>query len=362
MDEGFRTGRKVPDGEARQAARCVVGLLRELARALEAGRETPGFHWARDLSDLPRGGLRLLARTLGGGEVEMNLCRGEGTVEETGVRAVWMLHLGGRHSLVAALLPRAVQGILVQGGETDVAPETLPPDVPVAAAVLAEAREALGRLRETDPDDGTEDVASFVRGIDLLHQPFGPRDLTCLLSVIGHGGISVTLRGFAKSRIESTKVRGLWRSRIENREGRLLFDSLVIARIPPEVPAGPEDLPESVRQVRERADRLEREFLPEDLVRTTDGRKGNEGGAVMTGQMTGPDGTGGPASGVRERIRRARIGPATRMQCGVCWHVYDPASGDPEAGVPPGTGFPDLPAGWSCPGCGSPPERFLPAE
>lgn len=63
-----------------------------------------------------------------------------------------------------------------------------------------------------------------------------------------------------------------------------------------------------------------------------------------------------------ERLRRARIGGTTRMQCGVCWHVYDPASGDPDAGVPPGTGFLGLPAGWSCPGCGPPPGRFLVAD
>ena len=61
---------------------------------------------------------------------------------------------------------------------------------------------------------------------------------------------------------------------------------------------------------------------------------------------------------MRER-QMARIGPQTAMQCGVCWHVYDPAEGDTTAGVPPQTSFLDLPVGWSCPQCGVGPERFL---
>ncbi len=42
--------------------------------------------------------------------------------------------------------------------------------------------------------------------------------------------------------------------------------------------------------------------------------------------------------------------------CGVCGYVYDPANGDPENGVPPGTRFEDLPDDWHCPVCGA--EKF----
>ncbi|MGF1640056.1 MAG: rubredoxin [Rhodospirillales bacterium] len=34
-----------------------------------------------------------------------------------------------------------------------------------------------------------------------------------------------------------------------------------------------------------------------------------------------------------------------------CGHVFDPALGDPDRGIPPGTRFEDLPAGWTCPEC-----------
>lgn len=39
--------------------------------------------------------------------------------------------------------------------------------------------------------------------------------------------------------------------------------------------------------------------------------------------------------------------------CRACSHIYDPAEGDPDSGVPPGTAFEDLPESWVCPICGA---------
>ncbi len=38
--------------------------------------------------------------------------------------------------------------------------------------------------------------------------------------------------------------------------------------------------------------------------------------------------------------------------CIVCGYVYDPAAGEPELGVAPGTPFEDLPDDFVCPRCG----------
>ena len=35
-----------------------------------------------------------------------------------------------------------------------------------------------------------------------------------------------------------------------------------------------------------------------------------------------------------------------------CGYIYDPADGDTEAGIAPGTAFADLPEDWVCPVCG----------
>ncbi len=41
-----------------------------------------------------------------------------------------------------------------------------------------------------------------------------------------------------------------------------------------------------------------------------------------------------------------------KWRCTACGYVYDPAVGDPEADIPPGTAFEKLPDDWVCPVCG----------
>ena len=41
-----------------------------------------------------------------------------------------------------------------------------------------------------------------------------------------------------------------------------------------------------------------------------------------------------------------------KYYCTVCGHVYDPAEGDPDSGIAPGTPFEELPDSWECPVCG----------
>lgn len=44
--------------------------------------------------------------------------------------------------------------------------------------------------------------------------------------------------------------------------------------------------------------------------------------------------------------------------CEVCDWVYDPAIGDPEGGIAPGTRFEDIPDDWVCPICGVGKDQF----
>ena len=44
--------------------------------------------------------------------------------------------------------------------------------------------------------------------------------------------------------------------------------------------------------------------------------------------------------------------------CGPCGYVYDPAEGDPDSDVDPGTKFEDLPDDLCCPICGASKEEF----
>ncbi len=47
--------------------------------------------------------------------------------------------------------------------------------------------------------------------------------------------------------------------------------------------------------------------------------------------------------------------------CTICQYVYDPAKGDPENGVAPGTPFEQIPDEWVCPICGAGKDVFEPA-
>ena len=51
-----------------------------------------------------------------------------------------------------------------------------------------------------------------------------------------------------------------------------------------------------------------------------------------------------------------------KWACLGCDYIYDPALGDPDSGVAPGTPFEDIPDEWSCPECGLTKDMFEPYE
>ncbi len=53
------------------------------------------------------------------------------------------------------------------------------------------------------------------------------------------------------------------------------------------------------------------------------------------------------------------IGPLTRLECKICWTVYNPVEGDPVWQVPAGTPFDALPEHWTCPNCSATREQFM---
>ncbi|MDD5275136.1 MAG: rubredoxin [Methylovulum sp.] len=55
----------------------------------------------------------------------------------------------------------------------------------------------------------------------------------------------------------------------------------------------------------------------------------------------------------------SRLPPETRLECKICWYVYDPAEGDDVWQIPSGTAFSQLPEHWNCPQCGGKKQDFL---
>jgi len=65
------------------------------------------------------------------------------------------------------------------------------------------------------------------------------------------------------------------------------------------------------------------------------------------------------ATGFGERCTSLR---PVRYICESCGFIYDPAEGDPDGGIPPGTPFEDIPETWFCPVCGARKRDFAPYE
>ena len=55
----------------------------------------------------------------------------------------------------------------------------------------------------------------------------------------------------------------------------------------------------------------------------------------------------------------SKIADDTRLECKICWYVYDPAEGDPTWQILPGTPFSQLPDYWRCPQCDGDKEQFM---
>ncbi|MDI1449215.1 rubredoxin [Polyangium sp. 6x1] len=51
-----------------------------------------------------------------------------------------------------------------------------------------------------------------------------------------------------------------------------------------------------------------------------------------------------------------------KYRCLVCSHIYDPAIGDPDSGIAPGTRFEDISTDWYCPECGATKADFEPMD
>ena len=51
-----------------------------------------------------------------------------------------------------------------------------------------------------------------------------------------------------------------------------------------------------------------------------------------------------------------------KYRCTVCDYIYDPAQGDPDSGIAPGTPFEKLPDDWVCPLCQVDKTNFVPVD
>ncbi len=246
-----------PEAE-KEAELASIAVLEELDGVYsEALAQNRAPDWIKDLGSESPEASSFLLHALGKGEITINLHGGQAVIEETSIPALWVMRIGGLTSLIASLLPRSVEAVLEQGKELIGMPEKLPQGLFAAPALVSEVNAALCSAASDDDD-------SAMRQFDMMRQPLTPADKTFILTSIGEGPVTVELSGFAQSRIFSTKIRGLWRSVIINDNRKVLMDSLVTARVPPEIPASMDDLPHAVKLIRDTLDWIRRDLERND--------------------------------------------------------------------------------------------------
>ena len=62
---------------------------------------------------------------------------------------------------------------------------------------------------------------------------------------------------------------------------------------------------------------------------------------------------------VKEEMPGGKADTMQKYRCVVCNYIYDPAAGDPDNGVQPGTPFDKIPDTWVCPVCGADKTQFV---
>ncbi|MEM0466405.1 MAG: flavin reductase [Candidatus Thermoplasmatota archaeon] len=63
-------------------------------------------------------------------------------------------------------------------------------------------------------------------------------------------------------------------------------------------------------------------------------------------------------SGAADQKKKKEEPKMNKYVCTVCGYEYDPAQGDPDNNIPPGTPFEKLPDSWVCPVCGAGKDAF----
>ena len=62
---------------------------------------------------------------------------------------------------------------------------------------------------------------------------------------------------------------------------------------------------------------------------------------------------------IKEEKLERKAADMDKYRCIICNYIYDPALGDPDSGIKPGTPFEKLPDNWVCPVCGADKTQFV---
>jgi hydrogenase-1 operon protein HyaF len=229
---------RVPMVDADPALAPALDCLARIAAA--AGRVADGAAAeVFDLRGLDPANRRLMAETLGEGEVAMKL-RGIPalSVQESVFAGVWSVTGAGVDRVEVAPVPEAAR---TRAFDPVTAPLALPagPGVVNAPALLAELL------------DKSAAFAGALHVINLTLLPHTEEDLAWLEARLGQGASDILSRGYGNCRVRATGTPFVWRVQFYNSTDALILDTFEVSVMPEVALAAPEDLADSARRLTE---------------------------------------------------------------------------------------------------------------
>ena len=228
----------VPEVDASDALAPALSLLADIAKA--AGRVgAGGAAETVDLAGLDTANRRLIAETMGEGEVAMKL-RGIPalSVQESVFAGVWCVTGAGIDRIEVAPVPMAAR-------DRAFAPATERRAESAGGGVV----NAPALLSELEDKSAGFDGALHVVNLTLL--PHTEADLAWLDARLGQGSTDILSRGYGNCRVRATALPHVWRVQFFNSMDSLILDTFEVTDMPEVALAAAEDLTDSSERIRE---------------------------------------------------------------------------------------------------------------
>lgn len=230
-------------GAAEQAdADRVRALLKEIGEACHEAAQS-GTTKLISVADLPASSRRLLAETLGDGEVSC-LVGQEGTIkaQEAVFAGVWAVHGPEIDAIEVAPLPQTViEYAFVPAVPAAGSGAACRPGVVNAPALVSELTEKSACWRPDEP----------LHVINLSLLPHTPEDLDYLGDALGTGSARILSRGYGNCRISATALQNVWRVQYFNSMDTLILDTFEVTTVPEVAVAASEDFADSAERIAE---------------------------------------------------------------------------------------------------------------
>ncbi|MBK1635116.1 hydrogenase expression/formation protein [Rhodovulum adriaticum] len=231
---------EVTEAEA-QAVAPALALLERIAAACEASA-TGQDGASLQLADLAPDVRRLVAETLGQGEVSMKIGgRPAVAVQESVFAGVWQVLGSGVDRVEIGPVPARALAAFdpVRAPQGPNAPQF--PGVVNAPALLVELMDKSASYRPGQ--------APHVINLTLL--PHTEADLAWLDTALGQGSVTILSRGYGNCRVTATATPHVWRVQFFNSMDTLILDTFEVTEMPEVALAAPEDLADSAARLRE---------------------------------------------------------------------------------------------------------------